>query len=338
MRYNTLSIEDILHGYERTRLENKRILQERKAAIYKKLPRIEEIDSQISANYLRAARLRISGNASCREDAFALQTASKELTQEKKSLLSDAGYTTDYLEPIYKCSKCMDTGYVNGQKCSCFLEQIIDALYLQSNIKNILSKENFNTFSFDFYSKELLPDRDYSPYDNIQKIVSRSKDFIANFEKMPDSRGNLLIYGETGLGKTFLTNCIAKELLDAGHSVLYLSANELFESVLAEFLMNRKTELEDLYKYIYNSELLIIDDLGTELTNNFVLSQLFEIINKRDIALRSTLISTNLSMKQLRDRYSERIMSRIIANYTVFNIYGDNIRYQKRKRAINSNI
>ena len=100
--------------------------------------------------------------------------------------------------------------------------------------------------------------------------------------------------------------------------------------------MNQKNELEDLYKYIYNSELLIIDDLGTELTNNFVLSQLFEIINQRHISGLATLISTNLSMKQLRDKYSERIMSRIVANYTVFNIYGDNIRYQKRKQAINS--
>ena len=116
--------------------------------------------------------------------------------------------------------------------------------------------------------------------------------------------------------------------------MFYLSANELFEGILAEYLMNRKTELEELYNYIYNSELLVIDDLGTELTNNFVLSQLFEIINKRKIIGLSTLISTNLSMKQLRDRYSERIMSRIIADYTVFNIYGDNIRYQKRKKAI----
>ena len=100
--------------------------------------------------------------------------------------------------------------------------------------------------------------------------------------------------------------------------------------------MQQKIELEDLYKYIYNCELLIIDDLGTELTNSFVQSQLFEIINKRELSGLSTLISTNLSMLQLRDKYSERIMSRIVANYTVFNIYGDNIRYQKRKKAINS--
>ena len=124
--------------------------------------------------------------------------------------------------------------------------------------------------------------------------------------------------------------------MDRKHSVFYLSANELFEDILAGHIMKNDNDYTDLYNFIYNCELLIIDDLGTELTNNFVLSELFEIINKRSIIGKSTLISTNLSIKQLRDRYTERIMSRIVDNYTVFNMYGDNIRYQKRKQAINS--
>lgn len=336
MNYNTLNIEDILHGYERTRLANKRLLQERREEIYRRIPRIEEIDSVTTSDYLRAARLRVLGDPGTEHGRTPadIRTNNRQLAEEKRHLLIQAGYPADYLEPIYNCPQCQDTGYVDGKRCSCFIEHIIDSLYLQSNLKNRLEAENFQTFSCEYYSREPYTGKDFSPYENITKILNRSKDFIARFETQADKRGNILIYGETGMGKTFLTNCIAKELLDHGHSVLYLSANELFESVLAEFLMNRKTELEDLYNYIYNSELLIIDDLGTELTNNFVLSQLFEIINKREINGLSTLISTNLSMKQLRDRYSERIMSRIIAEYTVFNIYGDNIRYQKRKNAL----
>lgn len=334
MMYNTLSIDNILHGYEQTRLHNKRLLQDRTSEIYDKIPRIEEIDAKMRASYLRAARLNISGTHDDREEAQKIQHDNRILSAEKESLLAANGYPTDYLKPIYNCHKCQDTGYVNGQRCECFVSQIIDSLYLQSNLKNILMKENFNTFSSDFYGKEAYAGKAYSPYENITNILDASKQFIKDFDTPGKERGNILIYGETGLGKTFLTNCIAKELLDNGHSVLYLSANELFEGILAEYLMNRKTELEELYNYIYNSELLVIDDLGTELTNNFVLSQLFEIINKRKIIGLSTLISTNLSMKQLRDRYSERIMSRIIADYTVFNIYGDNIRYQKRKKAI----
>ena len=334
MMYNTLSIDNILHGYEQTRLHNKRLMQDRTSEIYDKIPRIEEIDSKMRASYLRAARLNISGTKDDREEAQKIQSDNRLLSAEKEALLAANDYPTDYLKPIYNCNKCQDTGYVNGQRCECFISQIIDSLYLQSNLKNVLMKENFNTFSLDFYGKEAYAGKAYSPYENITNILDTSKQFIKDFDTQGKERGNILIYGETGLGKTFLTNCIAKELLDNGHSVLYLSANELFEGILAEYLMNRKTELEELYNYIYNSELLVIDDLGTELTNNFVLSQLFEIINQRKIIGLSTLISTNLSMKQLRDRYSERIMSRIIADYTVFNIYGDNIRYQKRKKAI----
>lgn len=336
MTFDTLSIKDILHEYERIRLDNKRRLQERRAEVYSYIPRIEEIEAEATAAYLRAARAKVLQKEMAEQIVSRIQADNRRLTGEKRRLLLEGGYPDDYLDTIYTCRQCNDSGYVDGKKCACFLERIIDALYLQSNLKNILLKENFNTFSLDYYSRDSYSGKDYSPYENISNILNHAKDFIARFETHQSQRGNILIYGETGLGKTFLTNCIAKDLLDSGHSVLYLSANELFEGVLAEYLMNRKTELEILYNYIYNSELLIIDDLGTELTNNFVLSQLFEIINQREISGKSTLISTNLTMKQLRDRYSERIMSRIIAGYTVFNIYGDNIRYQKRRNAIHS--
>ena len=333
MTQQSITIQDILKGYEQKRLTNRRILQERREAIYAQIPRIEEIETSSKLSYLALAKQRILGES---YDQLKTQTTNRQLTAEKEALLEAHGYPRDYLEPIFQCSICKDTGYINYAKCSCFVEQLKNSLYLQSNLNNILSKENFDTFSMEYYSKDIKEGMTYSPYENMSNIVQRTQSFIESFETTNTERGNILIYGETGLGKTFLTNCIAKELLDKKHSVLYLSANELFEDVLGNFLMQQKTELEDLFKYVYNCELLVIDDLGTELTNNFVLSQLFEIINKRELAGLSTLISTNLSMVQLRDRYSERIMSRIIANYTVFNIYGDNIRYQKRRKAINS--
>lgn len=336
MTSKPLSIENILHEYEKIRLNNKRLLQERKEKIYSEIPRISDIDSESTFSYLDVARMRVLGQDNTKEKTSLASYKNRELAKEKALLLEQHGYPSDYLDPIYNCKKCQDTGYIAQEKCSCFITRIIDSLYIQSNLSNILEKENFKTFSFEYYSKEKPIDKQYSPFENVSSIVEHSKKFVKRFSTQELDRGNLLIYGETGLGKTFLTNCIAKDLLDSGHSVLYLSAGELFESVLAGYLMNQKIELEDLFRYIYNSELLIIDDLGTELTNNFVLSQLFEIINQRGISGRSTLISTNLSMKQLRDRYSERIMSRIIANYTVFNMYGDNIRYQKRKKEISN--
>lgn len=329
-----MTITDILHSYEKKRLDNKRILQERQDEIYKKIPRISEIDKESKISYIAQAKAKILN-----KDSSELGDSSKNnrlLTKEKQELLVQNGYPANYLDEIFCCEKCKDTGYVDQKRCSCFTAQIIDSLYLQSNLKNILAVENFDTFKVDYYSKEVNEGMTYSPYENISNILKKSKTFINDFDSLK-KKGNILMYGETGLGKTFLTNCIAKELLDKGHSVLYLSSNQLFETVIAGYLLNQKKELEELYKCIYNTELLVIDDLGTELTNNFVLSHLFEIINQRNCLGVSTLISTNLSIQQLRDRYSERIMSRIVDNYTVFHLYGDNIRYQKRKNALKAN-
>ena len=333
MTYQKMSIEDILHDYERLRLSNNRTLQNRKNEIYSRIPRIREIDAENSLSYISAAKMKLNNKSA--NEISSIKQKNRERTAEKKKLLLENGFPEDYLEPIYNCPVCKDTGFIDQKRCKCFLDKIIDGLYLQSNLKNIFKKENFDTFSLDYYSKEIPAQKAFSPYDNVKNILDKTHEIIKDFE---NNKGcaNILIYGETGLGKTFLTNCIAKELLDGGHSVFYLSANELFEDILAGYKMNNNKSYSDLYNYIYNCELLIIDDLGTELTNNFVLSELFEIINKREITDKSTLVSTNLSIKQLRDRYSERIMSRIVDNYTVFNIYGDNIRYQKRKQAYNS--
>lgn len=330
----SLSIEEILQEYDKTRLANKRRLAERTEEIYQKIPELEQLAKESKLAYLAAARARIANDE---VTAARLQEDNRTKTARKQQLLLQSGYPADYLDPIYKCKACKDTGYISDKRCHCFSSRIVDSLYLQSNLKNVLAQENFNTFSLDYYDKTISQGQSYSPYDNITSILKTSKEFIDTFGTEAATTKNMLIYGETGLGKTFLTNCIAKELLDKGHSVLYLSSNELFDSILAEYLLNRKSDLEDLFKYIYNTELLIIDDLGTEVTNNFVASQLFEVINKRQLSGRSTLISTNLTMKQFRDRYSERIMSRIISDYVVFNIYGDNIRYQKRKKAIQRN-
>lgn len=335
MTHSRITIEDIIHGYERTRLNNKRILQEREEEVFAKVPRIKEISTNKAMSYLEAARARLLKGDASSEFVDSIKKDNRKQTEEKRELLKAYGYPENYLDPIYECSKCLDTGYVDNEKCSCFLNKIVDSLYLQSNLGNILSKENFDTFSLEYYSSDVPEGKSYSPYDNMKNVLARSKQFVKDFDTNQDEKDNILLYGETGLGKTFISNCIAKALLDTKHTVLYVSANELFETIISGYIMSHKTELEELYNFIFRSELLIIDDLGTELTNSFVQTQLFEIINQRKISGLSTLVSTNLTMKQLRDRYTERVMSRIIDNYTVFNIYGDNIRYQKRKKAIN---
>ena len=331
MKYNTINIGDILNRLNRYQLDNIRLLHQRKDQIYEEIPRIYEIDQEISSSSLSSAKARIlAEDAESLPSISELRQKNRELSEEKRSLLKQHGYPADYLEMQYHCSLCQDTGYVNRKPCSCLKQMLIDEMYQQSNLKNILEQENFDTFSLDYYSKEAADGEYVSPYENMSNIRDRLIQFTEEFDQKHE---NIVIYGETGLGKTFLTNCVAKKLLDSGHTVLYLSANELFESILSRFLMSGKKneDMAAIYDYIYQCDLLILDDLGTEMTNNFILSQLFEIVNQRILSGHSTMISTNLDMKTMRDRYTERVMSRLIADYIFLFVYGKNIRYLKRK-------
>lgn len=334
MIFEPPNINSIMKEYEQTRLENERIEHARRAEVYSKCPELERLSHDSRISYISLLKDKISSPGA--DHINTMVQSLKDKSALKKRLLTEAGFPADYLDPIYTCVTCQDTGYVDQQRCSCFREKLVNKLYLQSNLSNILKKENFDTFNLDFYSKNRLSGYEVSPYDNMVHILDSAKAYVRNFSNIPSNRGNILIYGEVGLGKTFLTNCIAKELLDKGHQVFYLSANELFQNILSPYIMNQEKALADLYKYVYTCELLIIDDLGTELINSFTLSNLFEIINQRGIQGKSTLISTNLGLKDLKAKYSERIMSRLVESYTVYNIYGDNIRYQKRFNSTNN--
>ena len=145
----------------------------------------------------------------------------------------------------------------------------------------------------------------------------------------------MLFYGDTGLGKSFMSNCIAKALMDTRHTVLYQSAIHLFEEVCGDAVMNKSgnPKNKEIYDYLYRCDLLIIDDLGTEMNNAFTNTALFECLNERLIHQKSTIISTNFSLKELQERYEERIFSRTVGNYTPLKIFGDDIR--KKKTLIN---
>ncbi|MCR5214830.1 MAG: ATP-binding protein [Eubacterium sp.] len=320
---------DIESYLSQVRSRNERLHQDRLMEVYERLPRVEALDKEISGIGIREIKLRLQkkeGSKTYREDIDRLST-------EKHRIMEEAGYPADYLEPIYSCPLCKDSGVYNNESCKCVRKLMIDELYKRSNLHNLLKKENFNTFNLDYYSKEIPEGRKISPYDNEKRLLDMAKKFVDDFG--PGSKG-IFIYGGTGLGKTFLSNCIAKELLDKGKTVLYLSANELFEEVISKYILSKnpkdRISVESIYEYVYNSDLLIIDDLGTEVLSSFVLSQLFEIINKRILTERPTLISTNLDLGTVQDRYTKRITSRIVDNYTLYTVYGDDIRLIKARQ------
>lgn len=316
----------LMRRYDETQLRNRRILNARKEEVYQEIPRMAEIEKEIAGISIRQARRLLAGD----EQALPqLKERLQELSREKARLLAEYHFDPDYLKPIYDCADCRDTGYLpDGGKCRCFLQASIDLLYTQSNIREVLETENFNTFRMEYYSSTPDPNTGYSPRDAASKAVETAKDFIRRFPYEP---GNLLLCGNTGTGKTFLTNCIAKEILEQSHSVLYFSATQLFHQLgTAFFSREDASSTNSIQEDVLDCDLLIIDDLGTELTNAFVASSLFSCLNERHVRKKATIISTNLSLKDLRDKYSERISSRISLNYQLIKLLGDDIRVKKR--------
>lgn len=312
-QYNT-----IMKTYEEKQLKSRHALEERLDYVHKTIPAYQELSSRISSLSIESASRLLEGDESALAD---LKETLSSLRAKKADLLSASGLPSDYLELQYVCPDCKDTGYIGQQKCHCFKQQIISLLYKQSNIKEMLEENNFSTLSYDFYEEEDLL--------HFQNAVKTCKDFIDCFNS---DYHNLFFYGTVGTGKSFLSGCVAKELMDMGHSVIYFSSSGLFEKLSQiSFDYNAKEELADLYEDLYSCDLLIIDDLGTELTNNFSSSQFFSCLNERILRKKSIIISTNLSLQELRDRYSDRIFSRITSNFKLCKITGPDIRMYKKR-------
>lgn len=314
----------LMRQYQQRQLRNRHQLEERIRTAYSRIPRLSEIDREIASVSMKKARLLL-GEASGED--FDLDARIRQLSGERSRLLTEHGFPENYLKMQYTCPLCQDTGYADNQKCVCFKKAAVDLLYTQSNIRDILQKENFDHFSFDYYSSDIIsPATGLTARQTAQDAVRRARDFIRNFDI---SFENLFLYGDTGVGKTFLSHCIAKELIDTAHCVIYFSAFDLFE-MFARNTFSDSEEAEDMNRYIFDCDLLIIDDLGTELTNSFVASQLFLCINERIMHQKSTIISTNLTLENFKETYSERVFSRISSSYTMIKLIGSDIRIQKK--------
>lgn len=325
MNLKNSQYQAIMRQYDLQQLHHRHLQTLRYQEITDKIPAYSQLEEEIAGLYAARARSAVLGQTEASEDAC---RRLQKLQDRQRLLLVQAGYPADYLAMTYTCPDCHDTGFIGNEKCHCFKQAMVDLLYSQSNIHEVLKKENFDTFDIRYYSDKKDRRLGISPRENMQSIVSTCQDFIRHFD---EQARNLLFYGDTGVGKTFLTNCIARELLDTSHTVIYLTAFHL-----VDILQNNTFGSDDMddsgenmFSYILDCDLLIIDDLGTELNNSFVTSQLFLCINERLLARKSTIISTNLSLDELQNEYSERIFSRLVSNYEIMLILGDDIRIKK---------
>jgi len=308
-----------MREYDNQRLENVRSMNERIADVYDRFPEIRQLDEQIS----RLAE--IYADSFTKTDGMSFEEYRKRLSDlrmEKEALLKCYRIAPETLQMQYRCPDCQDTGYIGSEKCHCLRQRMIDEMYQQSNLREILKTENFSTLSYQYYDADNM--------EQMKIAIETCKSFTENFNKTFE---NILLCGTVGIGKTFLSNCIAKEILDQGHSVLYLSAFQLFNLMAKNSFSGNVPKDESIakqYPHIFESDLLIIDDLGTELANSFTVAGFFLVINERILHKKSTLISTNLSPEEILTTYTDRTASRIISNYTMLKLSGSDIRLKKK--------
>ena len=328
MATRTQIFREILREYDSLRTKKAAELRERKTVLFERVPRLAEIEQEMALLGTKTARLVLLGETDALTLVNTLKEGQKALETERGEILSSSNLTSKYLEMEYACPKCKDTGYIGTEQCVCLKRKLMDRLYDQSNVRDMIQVENFDNFNFSLYSTSQTKEEGISPKANAEKLYRRALAFVEDF----GNGANLLIYGGTGLGKTFLCNCIAKDLLEKGHTVLYLTAGQLFRK-LEEQRFHRDDEEEEAKEWdqeLLEAELLIIDDLGTEFSTIFTASELFRIINDRKLAKKAVVISTNLGPNELMSLYSDRITSRFFGEFEQMKFFGEDIRIIKK--------
>lgn len=321
-------VQEIMKNYEKKRWAAEALSQEKVRAIYQRLPQLETIENDMKRKGISITRSLLTEPE---KQQVLLEQLEKELNllrQERLALLKKHGLHESDFEPRWTCAMCRDRGVLkDGSHCSCFRQQLINEAYQMSNLAGILEKENFKAFRLDLFPTDKVAGETLSQRENMRQVLTECEGFAFNFDLAEEK--NLLFYGPTGLGKTFMANCIAKSLLDRGHIVVYQTAIKLI-SILEQYHFSKEGREKDpqTLDRLFACDLLIIDDLGTELTNTFTNGQLFQLINTRQLEGRKTLVSTNLPPSALMERYDDRICSRIFAHYNFVKFYGRDVRWE----------
>lgn len=321
--------------YEQARKQREQILAERQQKAYEQCPAAEAIDREIATLGVRSAAKLIDGSADVEAVLHQMQTELETLKVNKAQALADCGLSAAFLEVPYQCEKCKDTGYIDNVRCDCYhrrLKQLmLDAANRISGVPMDLETQNFDQFQFGYYSKTVDPRIGVSPYDNMRGVYKECKRFCTQFGKQYE---NLFLYGPAGLGKTFLACSIAKELSEQGFAVLYQTAYKLM-SFLEDYKFGRldREEYAVLRDAVYDCDLLIIDDFGTEFVTGYTQAVFFDVLNTRLTARRSTIISSNLTIPAIADIYTERVSSRIVGEFSLLQFSGEDIRRQRKEKS-----
>lgn len=324
MPYSSENMSSVTEAFAAKKMKAERDADARRAEIYEKLPKIREIDKSLSETGLKIFGEALKGKKDLAERIAKLKKETDELAEARRAILKSAGYDVNYTEPKYECEKCSDTGYCkDGKMCSCLSLALTKAGFESSGMAKLIKKQTFDNFSLDYYSG--------SDKAQMEKNLSRAREFAAAV-----SRGeyrDMLFMGTTGLGKTHLSSAVAKTAIEGGCDVVYESAQNVFSDFEYErFSRSYGDSTPPKTKKYFDCDLLIIDDLGTEISNQFTVSCLYNLINSRIVAEKSMLISTNVGKEEMLERYSDRILSRLFGEFEVCIFSGKDVRSQKLKK------
>jgi len=316
---------DILH--ER-RLNAEKAAERRKEEVYERFPRVKELEKQISMGGIKTARAVLAGG-DVKKAVSKLRDQDLAMQAEVKRILTDNGYPANYFEPKYFCKKCEDKGYydINGKtvRCSCMKSALISCACAELNRYAPLSLSTFESFDLEYYDKSINPKVKTSPYEHMSKVFRLCQNYADNFSKNSES---ILMSGETGLGKTHLSLAIANEVIKKGYGVVYASAPPIISKLEKEYFSSDKDD--SLFSMLADCDLLIIDDLGTEFYSQFAVSQFYNLFNSRMLSNKPIIINTNLTITELKEKYTDRFVSRICGNARQLDFLGRDIRIRRK--------
>ncbi len=293
----------------------------RRREVEEKSPEIAAIDVSLAKTAKRIFEISTAGPDGVREKVEKLRRENAELLAERRAILEHLGYPGDYTEIRYFCPICQDTGYDGTKTCACMKRELTLEGFRASGIGHLIEKQSFENFSLDYYrsSKE--------DYALMERNLAAAKEFA---ESVPPTYANLLMVGGTGLGKTHLSTAIARRVIERGYEVKYESVQNVIAAYEHDrFRSGREDDDEESRVYL-DAELLILDDLGTELVNSFSVSALYHLLNTRINREKPTVVSTNLMQEELQAKYSDRIFSRLLGEYRILLFKGTNVRYLKK--------
>ena len=299
--------------------------------IFQELPRVREIEDQLRRTAPRIVAASLRQGLEGREALAALRQENLALQDEEAALLDGAGYQVDALDEAPLCPLCGDRGWTGAEMCSCLRDLCREEQIRELSSLLDLRDQSFETFRLDYYDREVPPGYKRSPRENMQMILSVCRTYAELFGGEPHR--NLFLFGPPGLGKTFLSACIARVVSEKGFSVVYDSAPSIFARFekrrFAPYGEEVRQADADTRRYL-TCDLLILDDLGTEFISPFFQSVLYELINTRLVEDKRTVISTNLTREELHKRYTPQVVSRLEGEYQFLPFYVQDIRQLKK--------